>query len=72
MAGATPPATFTDATATGVIEATHGEINAYQEKVMKDISTALKQVPGKSNYNSVDCTSEGVLVGFGANHYWLV
>ncbi|KAF8604612.1 hypothetical protein BDV93DRAFT_555470 [Ceratobasidium sp. AG-I] len=50
LEGATPPATFTDATATNVIEATHGEINAHQEKIKSDITAALKKVPGWSKH----------------------
>lgn len=47
LSGSVQSATFTDATATGVIQVTQDEINIYQAKAMEDIAAALKQVPGK-------------------------
>ncbi|KAL5635164.1 hypothetical protein ACGC1H_003006 [Rhizoctonia solani] len=41
-----PPATFTDATATGVIQATQGQIDAFKENSKREIAEALRKVPG--------------------------
>ncbi|QRV74894.1 Dabb domain-containing protein [Ceratobasidium sp. AG-Ba] len=46
VAASDPPTTFTDATATGVIQATQEQIAEYQANAMKEISTALSKVPG--------------------------
>lgn len=45
-AGAQPPATYTDATATNVIAATQEEIKKYQAQAKHDIAEALSKVPG--------------------------
>ena len=45
-AGAQPPATYTDATATSVIAATQEEIQKYQAQAKRDIAEALSKVPG--------------------------
>jgi predicted HicB family RNase H-like nuclease len=42
-----PPATFTDATATGVIQETQEQINAFKENSKREIAEALSKVPGK-------------------------
>ncbi|CAE6412021.1 unnamed protein product [Rhizoctonia solani] len=41
-----PPATFTDATATGVIQATQGQIDIYKENSKREIADALRKIPG--------------------------
>jgi hypothetical protein len=41
------PGTFTDATATRVIETTQEQIHEFQEKAKREIATALRQVPGE-------------------------
>ncbi|CAE7208965.1 unnamed protein product [Rhizoctonia solani] len=41
-----PPTTFTDATATGVIQATQEQIDAYKEDSKREIAEALIKVPG--------------------------
>ncbi|CEL55162.1 hypothetical protein RSOLAG1IB_01170 [Rhizoctonia solani AG-1 IB] len=41
-----PPATFTDATATGVIQETQEQINAFKENSKREIAEALSKVPG--------------------------
>jgi hypothetical protein len=46
VAESVPPATFTDATATGLIQATQEQITAYQERAKSEIAAALKKVPG--------------------------
>ncbi|CAE6433903.1 unnamed protein product [Rhizoctonia solani] len=43
---AQPPATFTDATATGVIQATQEQINTFKENSKREIAEALSKVPG--------------------------
>ncbi|CAE6461151.1 unnamed protein product [Rhizoctonia solani] len=44
--GSQVPATFTDATATGVIEATQEQIDAYKAESRREIAEALNKVPG--------------------------
>ncbi|CAE6423017.1 unnamed protein product [Rhizoctonia solani] len=44
--GSQPPSTFTDATATGVIQATQEQIDAFKENSKREIAEALSKVPG--------------------------
>ncbi|KAG8745881.1 hypothetical protein FRC12_014423 [Ceratobasidium sp. 428] len=46
VAAPDPTSTFTDATATSVIQATQEQIDEYQNKAKQEISTALSKVPG--------------------------
>ena len=41
------PATFTDATASGVIQATQEQIKIYKENSKREIAEALRKVPGR-------------------------